>query len=148
MPADTALTLKDAIGLAADVMTLFGVSGFFTWSFIQKSMEARSPADVGVTVFALSVKVFISFFAVLLLAVPAGALQVFVIMLYSGYFGPGDGFWNQQKATAYLFGYVLNALWFLPAAVLTVASIVTWSTEPFRRFARSFVGARRTGQLN
>ena len=96
---------------------------------------------MGITVFVLAVKFFISIFAVLLLVVPAGFLQIFIIMFGSGYFGPGDGLWNEKKATAYAIGYFLNSIWFIPVAVLTVASIFTWSTEPFGRFGRSFVGA-------
>lgn len=142
MPTDASLSLKDAIGLAADVMTLFGLSGFFTWSFVRNSLDSRNAADVGVSIFVLAVKAFISIFFLIFLAIPAVFLHIFVIMFISDGFSSSDGFWNDKKATAFVVSYFLNALWFIPTAVLSVSSIFAWSTEPFDRFWRAFIGFR------
>ena len=143
MAADISMSLKDAIGLAADVMTLFGVSGFFTWSFVKKSVEPSSVSDVGVSMFALSVKTLLALVLISLLLIPAGFFHIFLVMLFSGNYGSSDSLWNDQKTTAYALSYLVNALWFIPAIVLSAASIYSWSFEPFRRFRQTFArGAR------
>lgn len=137
---ETSLSLKDAVGLAADLMTLFGLSGFFTWAFVRKSLEGKRAEDVGISIFALAVKAFISVFLVGMLLVPAWFLQMMVIIFIHGSYASSDSFWNDQKATAFVVGYFVNALWLIPMAVLTLASIFSWSFEPFARFLRQFTG--------
>lgn len=137
---DTSMSLKDMIGLAADMMTLFGVTGIFTWSFVKKNMEGRKPEDIGISVFALAVKGFMSIAVLVALIIPAFLFHMFVILLISGSYLPSDGLWSEQKATVYIVSYVLSCLWFIPVAVLSISSVFTWSLEPFRRFRLAFTG--------
>lgn len=139
---DQPFNIKDIIGLLADVMTLFGVSGFFAWSFVRKSIESRSIADAGITIFALSVKAFLSLIFLLLLFVPAFFSHLFMILLISGHYGGEDGLWNAQKPLAYALSYLVTALWVIPVAILSVSAIFTWSLDPFHRFVRAFKGAK------
>lgn len=138
--ADTPMGLKDIIGLAADMMTLFGLTGLFTWSFVKKNMEGLKPADIGISVFALAVKCIISIAVLIALLIPAFFFHMLVIMIISDGYSPSDALWSEYKATAYTVSYVLNCLWFIPIAVLSVSSVFTWSFEPFRRFHRAFTG--------
>lgn len=138
--ADTSMTLKDMIGLAADMMTLFGVTGVFTWSFVRKSMEGSKPEDIGISVFAFAVKCFMSIAVLVALLIPAFFFHMFVILLISDSYLPSDGLWSEQKVTAYTVSYALSCLWFIPMAVLSISSVFTWSLEPFRRFQRAFTG--------
>ena len=133
-------TVKDAIGLAADIMTLFGVSGLFAWSFVRKNLESRNVADAGVTIFAYSVKAFIALAILALLYVPAFFSHLFILLVASGHYGAEDGLWNAQKPFAYVVAYVVTALWLIPVAVLSASCIFTWSFEPLSRFARAFRG--------
>lgn len=137
---NASMTLKEMIGLAADMMTLFGVTGIFTWSFLKKNTEGRKPEDVGISVFALAVKCFMSIAVLVVLLIPAFFFHMFVIMVISDSYLPSDGLWSEQKATAYTVSYVLSCLWFIPVSVLSISSVFTWSFEPFRRFRRAFTG--------
>lgn len=137
---DTPLNLKDIIGLAADMMALFGLTGLFTWSFVRKSMEGYKPADIGITVFALAVKCFMSIAVVVALLIPTFFFHIFVILAISDSYLPSEALWSDRKVTAYTASYVLNCLWFIPVAILSVSSVFTWSLEPFRRFHRAFTG--------
>lgn len=132
--------LKDIIGLAADMMTLFGLTGLFTWSFVKKNMEGHKPADIGISVFALAVQCFMSIAVLVALLIPAFFFHIFVILLISDSYSPSEALWSDHKATAYTVSYTLNCLWFIPMAVLSVSSVFTWSLEPFRRFHRAFTG--------
>ena len=136
------MTPKDLIGLAADVMTLFGISGVFAWSFFKKAMEAKSAADSGITVFAYAFKTFIVFFLVLLLVIPAAYFHLFFVLFASESYGPQDGLWNTDKSFVYVLSYTVNSLWFIPAAVLLTSSVYAWSLDPFRRFFRALDSAR------
>lgn len=134
------LSVKDIIGLSADIMTLFGVSGVFAWSFVRKNIESRSAADTGVSIFAYAVKTFVVMVLLFLLCVPAYLSHVFVVMLISGNYAAGDGLWNSQKPFAYLLAYGVTALWLVPMAVLSASSVYVWSLEPFKRFFNAFRG--------
>lgn len=134
------LSVKDIVGLSADIMTLFGVSGVFAWSFVRKNIESRSVADTGVSIFAYAVKTFIVMVLLLFLCVPAFFSHLFIVMLTSGSYAAGDGLWNSQKSFAYLLAYGVTALWLIPMAVLTVSSVYVWSLEPFERFFKAFRG--------
>jgi hypothetical protein len=143
--AEQVLSIKDAIGLVADTMTLFGISGFFAWSFIRKSVESRDLAGTGITVFAYSVKAFMSLVFLLLLSVPAFFTHLFVVLAASGDYSSTDGIWNGQKTVAYAAAYLVTALWAFPIAVLGVSCIFTWSFEPITRFMRAFREKREHG---
>ncbi|WP_157314257.1 hypothetical protein [Chitinibacter sp. GC72] len=130
------MSVKDIIGLVADMMTLFGLSGFFTWAFVRRRVEGQAPSEIGVSVFALAVKCFISVAAICLLLIPACLFHVFVIMVISGHYGIGDALWNDQKILAYSASYILNCLWFIPMSILAISSVFMWSLDPFRRFYR------------
>jgi hypothetical protein len=134
------LSAKDIIGLAADIMTLFGVSGIFAWSFVRKNIESRSAADAGVAIFAYAVKTFVVLVLLLLLYVPAFFSHLFIVLLASGQYSVGDGLWNAQKPFAYALAYGVTALWLIPIAVLVASSVYVWSLEPFERFFRAFRG--------
>lgn len=137
---DTPMGLKDIIGLAADMMSLFGLTGLFTWSFVRKNMEGQQPADIGISVFALAVKFFMSIGVLVCLLIPAFFFHVFVIMVLSDSYTPSEALWSDRKSTAYTVSYVLNCMWLIPMAVLSVSSVFTWSVKPFRRFHRVFTG--------
>ncbi|WP_348943986.1 hypothetical protein ABHF33_10840 [Chitinibacter sp. FCG-7] len=132
------VSVKYIIGLIADMMTLFGLSGFFTWAFVRRGVEGQAPSDIGISVFAFAVKCFISIAAICLLLVPAFFLHIFVIMVISGQYGVGDSLWNDQKMLAYTASYILNCLWFIPMSILSISSVFMWSLDPFRRFYRAF----------
>jgi hypothetical protein len=131
------LSLKDTIGVIADLMAIFGLGGFFTWAFVRKTLEGVSVADAGVTTFAYSVKIFLIITSLVLLSVPVFFSHFGIILFSSGNYGQDDGIWNTQKAFSYLLAYVVTALWAIPVAVLSVGSIFTWSIEPYRRFFRA-----------
>lgn len=137
---EQSLSVKDIIGLAADIMTLFGVSGVFAWSFVRKNIETRSAADTGVAIFAYAVKTFVVLVVLLLLYVPAFFSHFFIVMLSSGSYSADDGIWNAQKSFAYVLAYGVTALWLIPMAVLTASSVYVWSLEPFNRFFKAFRG--------
>lgn len=131
------LNLKDTLGVIADLMAIFGLGGFFTWAFVRKNLEGVSVADAGVTVFAYSVKLLFVIAFLVLLAVPIFFSHFGIVLFASGHYGPDDGLWNVQKSFSYLLGYFITALWAIPVAVLSVSSIFTWSTEPYRRFLQA-----------
>ncbi len=125
---------KDLIGLIADLMAIFGVGGFFSWSFVKKSVEGRDIADSGIHVFAYSVKAFISIVFLVALFVPAFLSHFTVVLMATGNYAPGDGIWNPEKSFAYLFAYLLTAMWVIPVAIVSVSAIFTWSLTPFKKF--------------
>lgn len=126
--------VKDLIAVAADLMTLFGVSGFFTWSFVKQELRGQTLAEQGITAFALAVKVVLCFFAFGILAVPASFLHLFLILTFTGDFGPNDGWWNADKPFAFSVSYATGVLLWIPVAVLTASCIFTWSLEPVKEF--------------
>jgi hypothetical protein len=132
------LSLKDTLGVIADLMAIFGLGGFFTWAFVRKNLDGVSVADAGVTIFAYSVKIFLIITLLVLLSVPVFFSHFGIVLFSSGHYGQDDGIWNAQKALAYLLAYFVTALWAIPMAVLSVGSILTWSIEPYRRFFRAF----------
>lgn len=124
-------------------MTLFGLSGLFTWSFVRKTIDARETADIGISVFAYAVKSFLCLLCILLLAIPATfCFAAIVVFASDGSFRFGDGLWNHQKAVSYMTGYLVTSLWLIPAVVLTCSAVITWSVDPFKRFVRAFTGKR------
>ncbi len=131
------LTLKDTLGVIADLMAIFGLGGFFTWAFVRKNLEGVGVADAGVTIFAYSVKLFFILAFLVLLSVPVFFSHFGIVLFSSGHYGQDDGIWNAQKSFSYLLAYVVTALWAIPVAVLSVSSIFTWSIEPYRRFFRA-----------
>jgi hypothetical protein len=145
MTTDPQLSLLQAIHLTADIMTIFGLSGFFTWSFVKKSVESTSPADVGVTAFALAVKTLLCLIVAGMLLLPAGFAHIFLVLIFSGSYSATDSFWSDQKSTAHVLAYVVNALWYIPTVVLFAACIFTWSLEPIDRFGRAFTRSARDG---
>lgn len=112
-------------------MTLFGVSGFFTWSFVKKATQGRPLPDIGVAIFAYSIKVFLSIVASSILLGLAYALHFFLVLYASGHYGAGDGLWNSQKTWSYVFAYFMTGALFIPLLSLTVSSIFVWSLRPF-----------------
>lgn len=133
----TDLSLKDTLGVIADLMAIFGLGGFFTWAFVRKNLEDVSVADAGVTIFAYSVKLFFVIAFLVSLAIPIFFSHLGIVLFASGHYGSDDGLWNTQKSLSYMLAYFITALWAVPVAVLSVSSIFTWSTEPFRRFFRA-----------
>jgi hypothetical protein len=131
------LSLKDTLGVIADLMAIFGLGGFFTWAFVRKNLEGVDVADAGVTIFAYSVKLFFIVAFLVLLSVPVFFSHLGIVLYSSGHYGQEDGIWNAQKSFSYLLAYVVTALWAIPVAVLSVSSIFTWSIEPYRRFFRA-----------
>lgn len=138
MPPETPFSLKDIIGLVADLMALFGLSGFFTWAFVKKSLNSLEPAEIGVSVFAMAVKAFLSIFVLAALLVPGFFLHMIVIMILSGSYMPSEALWSERKSVLYVASYVLNALWFIPLSILSVSSVFAWSLNPFQRFWHAF----------
>ncbi|KGG83721.1 hypothetical protein P245_24975 [Comamonas thiooxydans] len=137
---EQSLSVREIIGLAADIMTLFGVSGVFAWSFVRKNIESGNTADTGVAIFAYSVKTFVALVLMLLLCIPAFFSHFFIILLTSSNYVEGDGLWNSQKSFAYVLAYGVTALWLIPLVVLTVSSVYVWSLEPFKRFSKALRG--------
>jgi hypothetical protein len=139
------VTVKDVIGLVADLRTLLGITGFFSWAFIQEELRGRPISEVGAGVFAASVKFALCFFLVTFLMLPmAAALHFLLVLSLSGHYGGDDGLWNPEKRLPYLIAYSVTALLSLPVAVLTISSLWTWSLGPFRRFWRAFTRSRST----
>ncbi len=136
----TEFSLKDTLGVIADLMAIFGLGGFFTWAFVRKNFEEVNLADAGVTIFAFSVKLFFAIAFVVSLALPIFFSHLGIVLFASGQYGPDDGLWNAQKSLSYILAYFVTGLWAVPVAVLSVSCIFTWSTEPFRRFFRALKG--------
>lgn len=134
------MEVKEAISAIADAMTIFGVGGFFTWSFVKRSIQEQGVADVGISIFAYSVKLFLSLGALLLIAPLAYTLHFFTILAVAGSYGPSDGFWNASEPVAYSVAYGVTALAVLPLSILTVSSIFSWSLNPFRSFYARLTG--------
>lgn len=133
---------KDIVGLTADIMTLLGLGGLFTWSFVRKEVEAKSFPDIGINVFALAVKVVLCFTVFTLAFTPLAAGTHFsVVFVLSGNYVPSDGWWNEEKALVYVIAYALTIFLWLPISVLTASSIVSWSLSPFKRFWHAFTRA-------
>lgn len=136
---EQSLNVREIIGLLADIMTLFGVSGVFAWSFVRKNIESSNPADSGVKIFAYSVKTFIVFVLLIIFTVPAFFSHFLIILVTSGtYFPSNDGLWNSNKPFSYVLAYIGTALWLIPLIVLTASSVYVWSLEPFKRFLNTF----------
>lgn len=135
----TEISFKDALGLVADLLAIFGIGGFFSWAFVCKSLAAVGVADAGVTVFAYAVKLFLVLVLLVVLAIPIYFSQAGIVLFASGQYGTSDGLWNSQKPISYALSYFATALWAIPLTVLCVSSIFTWSIEPFRQFSRAFV---------
>lgn len=133
----------EAIGLVADLMSIFGIGGFFSWAFVRKKVERASAADVGVAVFSLAVKLLLSIAWLAVLSIPAYFSLLFLVTLTSGSFVAGDGFWNAGKASHYALAYFVIALWYIPLSILSISSLLAWSCDPFVRFFRVFT--RRDG---
>ncbi|MFZ4552142.1 MAG: hypothetical protein ACOYNB_09990 [Aquabacterium sp.] len=125
-------SVATVIGTVADVMTLFGVSGFFTWSFVRKATQGKPLPDIGVAIFAYSIKVFFSVVATSILLLLAYGLHFFIVLYGSGHYGGEDGLWNPQKMWSYVFAYFMTGALFIPLISLTVSSIFVWSLRPFK----------------
>lgn len=48
--------LTELISITADLMAILGIGGLFTWSLVKKDQQTQSIEDVGIGVFAMSVK--------------------------------------------------------------------------------------------
>ena len=125
-------SVATVIGTVADVMTLFGVSGFFTWSFVKKATQGKPLPDIGVAIFAYSIKVFFCVVATSVLLLLAYGLHFFIVLYGSGHYGGEDGLWNPQKMWSYVFAYFMTGALFIPLISLTVSSIFVWSLRPFK----------------
>ena len=130
----TALDARNIISSIADAMTIFGVGGFFTWSFVKRSITERDVADVGVSIFSWSVKLFLCLAALAALFIPAMLVRIFVIMVISGSYSPGEWLWSKHEPLAYSISYFVSALLFIPLGILTASSVFSWSLAPFRKF--------------
>jgi len=134
------LSVKDCISILADIMSIFGVGGFFTWSFVRRSIVERDVADSGISVFAWSVKFFISIIVVGILFVPAMIFRSVVVLILTGFYSPGEWIWSDAEPVAYSVAYSVTALLFIPIFILSVSSVLSWSFSPFVKFWGRFVG--------
>ncbi|PTO57332.1 hypothetical protein [Vibrio splendidus] len=137
-------TIKLVLGIAADLMTVFGISGLFAWSFISKDMQEKNLADIGISVFVISVKLVVCFFILALIYIPAFMMHFFIILLSSVHYGAGDGIWNADKSGDYIIAYSACILLWIPVYVLSVSSVFTWSLNPFTRFFDAFTNKSST----
>lgn len=135
--------LASILGLIADLMSIFGIGGFFSWAFVRKNVEGASVADIGVTAFSLAVKLLLSIFLIGVLLIPAYFFLMFFVALTSGSYATGDGLWNVNKVQHYTLAYFLIALWYIPLSILCVSSLFAWSMDPFVRFYRTFTRRNR-----
>lgn len=127
-------SINDFIGLIADLMAIFGIGGFFSWSFVKKSVEERDLADTGINIFAYAIKFFICVLILVTLLVPIFYSHLTVVLIASGHFGSGDGgLWNPAKPVAYVLSYIITSLWAIPFSVLAVSSVFSWSLTPFKK---------------
>lgn len=126
--------------MIADAMTIFGFGGFFTWSFVQRSIAERDVADAGISVFAWSVKLFLCLVALAILFFISLILRGFIILSITGIYSTNDWLWSSGAPVAYSISYAVSALVFIPLAVLTVSSVFLWSLAPFKKFKQRFIG--------
>ena len=136
-----ALDVKEIISSMADAMTIFGVGGFFTWSFVKRSIAERDVAGTGVSIFSWSVKLCLCIAALAALFIPAMLVRMFVILVIAGSNSSSEWLWSESEPLAYSISYFVSALLFIPLAILTVASVFSWSFTPFRRFWMRFSGS-------
>ncbi len=132
--------LKDVVSLIADIMTIFGLSGFLTWSFVRRGLKEQSLPEVGIGIFAYSIKTFLAVLLLAVLLIPAGFLHAFVVLVCSEGYVSEDGWWNSNKSGTYVVAYLISGLVFLPLSILTVSSIFISSLDPFRRLWNALVG--------
>ncbi len=140
MPDVTFADVADVISVVAGLMTILGVGGLVSWSFIQK--QRGTLADNSVSIFAFSVKTGLCILLLWPTSLVFFALHVFVVLsLGPGVISGSDFFWHPEHPLAYLASYVLNVLLWVPLYILLCACTYTWSFGPFRIFSRSIRGA-------
>lgn len=125
---------RDFLGLFADILTIWGVSGVIILSFMKKTFSSNSVPDIGINLFVIMYRVALSILTVLVLMGLASFFFIFTILFSSGDFGEGDGIWNTEKIVEYLFAYFMIFLIFFPLTILLISSIMTCSLSPFRIF--------------
>ena len=135
-----AVDVREIISSVADAMAIFGMGGFFTWSFVKRSIVERDVADTGISIFSWSVKLFLCIGALAAIFIPAMLVRMFVILVITGSYSPSEWVWSENEPLAYAISYFVSALIFIPLAILTVASVFSWSFAPFRRFWMRFSG--------
>lgn len=128
------LSFRDYVSVLADVMSIFGVGGFFTWSFVRRSIIERDVADSGVSVFVWSVKVFICVLLVAILFFPAIIFRSMIVLVITGSYSPSRWIWSDDAPVAYFISYLISSLLFIPIVILSISSVLVWSFNPFVKF--------------
>jgi hypothetical protein len=132
------MDIQKIISTLADIMTIFGVGGFFTWSFVKQSVQERDVSDIGVSMFAYSIKFFLTIISQIIIFALAYCLHFFLVLFMSGNYTSADGIWNPEKTLVYAITYATVATLWIPLAILTASSFFAWSTEPFHRLFNKF----------
>ena len=91
------LSLKDTLGVIADLMAIFGLGGFFTWAFVRKNQDGVSVADAGVTIFAYSVKIFLIITLLVLLSVPVFFSHFGIVCFLLGIMDRTTGYGTRRR---------------------------------------------------
>lgn len=126
---------RDFLSLLADILAVLGLSGAIIFSFMKKTFGSNSFQDIGINLFVIMFRIAFSFFVILLLLGLAAFFFCFVILMFSGNYGVGDGgLWNIEKPKSYLLAHILVFLIFFPLIILSVSAIMTYSLKPFKIF--------------
>lgn len=124
-------------------MTIFGLSGFVSWSFFEKN-KPESVADKTIGIFVFCVKIVICIILIPPVAIIPVIVQGQVVLLTSGAnsLAFAEVFWGSLNPLSYLFGWVCFLALFVPLYSLICASIFSASIKPFIMFWSKFCNQR------
>jgi uncharacterized protein YacL len=137
------LNFKDVVGLVADFMAIFGVGGFFTWSFVKKETGSRSLEDIGLETFSAAIKLVICCLVFLFLFPFALYLYYWLEYWLSISVEINDiQFKLDGTQVPSIVGLILSLFLWVPTFIL-FSSVIIWSFKPFKRFWNVFTGSSK-----
>lgn len=130
--------IADYISVLAGLMTIIGVGGIVSWSFILRSRPQDFP-DGTISIFVMAVKLVLCILAIPFTGLIPAMLHVQIVLAIGPPSIPvSQTFWNPEYPAAYITGLSIGIALWLPFYLLSCASLFTWSLEPFRIFIRRF----------
>ena len=121
-------------------MTIFGITGIISWSFIKETNQSLPQRTI--SVFAISFKVALCIVSLIILIIPLQAIHITTVLFIGNGSMPGsiynpEFWWRESDWYAYLISYALVVLFGIPLISLSLASVYTWSLRPFYLFWHS-----------